>query len=316
MVLILKQLEGVASYAATRLSLLVGCVFLCFGAVTSVHANGTQPLVAVHDSEYTRGLANINAFGGTPTGPGTTGKQWWFPDFHYFVMPEAVKEALRSDGTAFAVLGDSNIIAGALLTNGVPRYPIVISLASEAIHDSEISQFTNYVAAGGFLFVGSSAFTRTTNGTPRGDFAFGNEMGIHALLPGVTNWDLNTTYTRQGNHRINSHVPAGTVTWRLPSASEEIPYGVATTTSAPHNNGQAQAPHDIWQVVNSNATVVAQGNTRPFLLVKPYGKGYFIYCAAMQPLLGNGGWAPTMYAYLTLRRSIEWAFEASGLPVA
>jgi len=316
MVLSSKQLEGAAASGTTRLLALVGGLFLYFALTGPLYANGTQPIVAVHDSEYTRGLDNINAFGGTPTGPGTTGKQWWFTDFRYFVMPEAVKEALRSDGTAFTVLGDSNIISGALLTNGVPRFPIVISLASEAIHDSEISEFTNYVAAGGFLFVGSSAFTRTTNGTPRGDFAFGNEMGIHALSPGVTNWDLNTTYTRQGNDRINSHVPVGTVRWRLPSASEEIPYGVATTPSAPHDNNQAQAPHDLWQVVNSNATVIAQGNTRPFLLVKPYGKGYFIYCAAMQPMLGNGGWAPTMYAYLTLRRSIEWAFEASGVPVA
>ena len=45
-------------------------------------------------------------------------------------MPEAVKEALRSDGTAFTVVGDSNITAGVLLTNGLPKYPIVISLAS------------------------------------------------------------------------------------------------------------------------------------------------------------------------------------------
>ena len=33
-------------------------------------------------------------------------------------MPEAVTEALRSDGTAFTTVGDSNITAGLLLTNG------------------------------------------------------------------------------------------------------------------------------------------------------------------------------------------------------
>lgn len=282
----------------------------------SVHGQTTQPLVAIHDSEYTRALEDMTATGATPTGPGTTGKQWWPIDWHYFVMPEMMKEALRSDGTAFTVVGDSNILAGGLLTNGLPRYPIVISLASEAIHDGQIAQFTNYVAAGGFLFIGSSAFTRQTNGTTRGNFAFADEMGVHMQLPGVTNFGNNSTYTRLGNHRINAHVPPGTISWRQPSSSEEIPYGVSLNPSQPHGNNQAQAPHDVWLVVNSNATVLAQGAASPFLTVKQYGNGYFIYCSALQPLLGNGGWAPTMYAYLTLRRSIEWAFENANLPVA
>ena len=273
-------------------------------------AQVTQPLVAVHDSEYTRALENVNASGATPSGTGTTGKQWWPTDWHYFVMPEAVKESLRSDGTAFTVVGDSNIISGALLTNGVPKYPIVISLASEAIHDSEIAQFTNYVAAGGFLFVGSSAFTRNTNGTSRGDFAFANQMGIHSYRSALTNWGQNSSLTKQGaEHRVTSHIPDGTLTWRLPSSGDEIPWGTSPTRVY-------SQPHEAWQVVNSNATVLAQGDSFPFLTVKPYGKGYFIYCAAMQPLLGNGGWAPAMYAYLIMRRSIEWAFESSGVPVA
>jgi len=115
----------------------------------------TQPLVAIHDSELTRSLESMPASGATPTGSGTTGNQWWPTDWHYFVMPEAMKEALRSDGTPFTVVGDSNITAGVLVTNGAPKYPILISLASEAIRDDEIAAFTNYVAAGGFLFVGS-----------------------------------------------------------------------------------------------------------------------------------------------------------------
>jgi hypothetical protein len=111
------------------------------------------------------------ATGLMPTGLGTTGNRWWVTNWHYFIMPESVKEALRSDGTPFKIVGDANIIGGGLLdSNGLPQYPIVISLASEAIDNAEIAQFTNYVAAGGFLFVGSSAFTRTTNGISRGDF--------------------------------------------------------------------------------------------------------------------------------------------------
>ncbi|NOS70393.1 MAG: hypothetical protein HOP33_10735, partial [Verrucomicrobia bacterium] len=289
-----------------RLALLAVGILLCGGLVAE--AQGAQPVVAIHDSEYTRALENINASGATPSGGGTTGKEWWTTDWHYFVMPEAVKEALKSDGTKFTVLGDSNIISGALLTNGLPKYPIVISLASEAILDSEIAQFTNYVAAGGFLFIGSSAFTRNTNGTARGDFAFATEMGVHSFNSALNNWVQNSTYARQGSHRINTHIPGGTLTWRLPSSSEEIPWGTNPTRVY-------QQAHDVWRVVNSNATVIAQGDSSPFLTVKQYGQGYFIYCSAMQPLLGNGGWAPTMYAYLTLRRSIEWAFETANVPV-
>jgi len=47
---------------------------------------------------------------------------------------------------------------------------------------------TNYVAAGGFLLVGSSAFTRNTDGTTREDFAFANELGVHMVVPGLENW--------------------------------------------------------------------------------------------------------------------------------
>ena len=280
------------------------------------NGNATQPIVAIHDSEYTRALENQNASGATPTGPGTTGRQWWPTDWHYFVMPEAIKESLRSDGTAFTVVGDSNILAGALLTNGAPMYPILISLAAEAIHDNQIAALTNYVAAGGFLFVGSSSFTRNTNGTTRGNFALADQMGVSMVVPELTNWVNNSTYTKVVEHRLHSHVPGGTLTWRLPSASEEIPYGVAANPPAPHDNNQAQAPHDLWQVTNLTATVLAQAGATPFLTIRQYGKGYFIYYAPMQPLLGNGGWAPTLYSYLTFRRAIEWAFEQSVLPIA
>src|SRR5205085_8931667 len=121
---------------------LTGWTFFAAAALAQV----TQPLVAIHDSELTRALETMSASPPTPTGPGTTGFQWWPTDWHYFVMPEAVQEALRSDGTAFVKVGDSNITAGVLLTNGLPKYPILISLASEAIRNDEIGPLTNYVA--------------------------------------------------------------------------------------------------------------------------------------------------------------------------
>ncbi len=281
--------------------------------VTAVLGQVTQPMVAIHDSELTRALGSMSATADTPTGSGTTNKQWWTTDWHYFVMPESVKEALRSDGTAFTVVGDSNITAGVLLTNGLPKYPIVISLASEAIRNDEIARLTNYVAAGGFLLVGSSAFTRNTNGTTRGDFAFANEMGVHMVVPGLTNWASSSTFNRSTSHLLVTDIPSGNLTWRMPSHSEEISWGI----SPEHNFA---APHDIWKVsVASGATVVAtgynSGTDYPFLVVKPFGKGYFIYHAAFQPLLGHGGFAPGMYAYMIFRRAIEWAFASANLPI-
>ena len=100
-----------------RLILYLG---FCY-STSALRGQGTQPLVAVHDSELTRALASMPLTNG-PTGLGTTNKQWWTTDWNYFVMPESVKEALRSDGTAFTVVGDSNITAGVLLTNGLPKY--------------------------------------------------------------------------------------------------------------------------------------------------------------------------------------------------
>jgi hypothetical protein len=267
------------------------------------------PVVAIHDSELTRALESMPASGATPTGPGTTGYEWWPTNWHYFVMPEALKEALRSDGTAFAVVSDADIRAGRLLdTNGLPVYPILFSLAAEAVGDDEIAPLTNYVAAGGFLLAGSSSFTRNTNGTTRGDFAFANELGVHMVRTAVTNWGLNSTFMKATDHRLIGHIPAGTLTWRLPFAAEEICWGTSPTHTF-------LAPHLAWQVQASNATVLAQGDVYPYLLTKPFGQGQFIYHASMQPMLGVGGFTPTMYGYLIFRKAIEWAFEAAKLPV-
>jgi hypothetical protein len=283
-----------------------------WAAWAAAPVNAALPVVAIHDSEFTRALEAIPASGTTPTGPGTTGFQWWPTNWHYFVMPDAVKEALRSDGTAFATIGDSNVMSGALLdSGGRPNYPIVISFASEAIDNSEIARFTNYVAAGGVLFVGSSSFTRNTNGTSRGDFAFAPQMGMHMVDSALTNWNINFTFTVVNNDFLVSHIPQGTLTWQMPSSSEEISWPEAFHPPNPPNN----LPHLVWQVNPTTATVVAQGDDFPYILIQPYGKGWFIYEAAMQPLIGHGGWAPGMYAYGILRNAIQWAFQNSATPI-
>ena len=104
-----------------------------------------------------------------------------------------------------------------------------------------------------------------------------------------------------------THIPNGALTWQMPSAAEEIPWG----TSPGHALAGA---HSVWRVQASDALVIARGDAGyPYLAVRQYGKGTFIYCAAMQPLLGHGGQAPGMYAYEIIRKAIEQAFASSKM---
>src|SRR5208282_3633830 len=211
---------------------------------------------------------------------------------------------------AFTVLSDANIAAGQLVNaNGQPNYPILISLASEAVDDSEVAQLTNYVAAGGTLLLGSSSFTRATNGLSRGDFALASAMGIHMLNGNLENWAADETFSKVADSPLVAHIPGGVLSWDLPVSSDETPWGVWP-------NYTLSVGHLLWQVQSSNALVVAQGdNNQPYLLTAPYGKGTFIYLAALEPFLGHGGSAPTMYTYGILRHAIEGAFAGLNLPV-
>jgi hypothetical protein len=235
-------------------------------------------------------------------------------------MPDSLKEALRSDGTPFVVVSDADISAGSLLNpDGSPKYPIVISLASEATADNEIAPLLNYVSAGGFLLVGSASFTRNPDGTNRGDFALASAMGLHVATASLDNWQEDTTFTKQIAHRLVSHIPAGSLKWWMPLTAEDISWGIAVEgTTSGHGiiNSPAVTSHYIWQTTATGATVIANGdNGIPYLAATPYGNGYFIYDAAMQPLLGNGGWAPGMHAYGIFRNAIQWAFESASLPI-
>jgi hypothetical protein len=224
-------------------------------------------------------------------------------------MYEALKEALTSDGTPFVTISDANITAGQLLfTDGSPRYPIVISLASEAIRDDEIAPLRAYVNAGGFLFVGGSSFTRNPNGTTRGNFALANEMGLSMANASLQNWYLNSTFTKLVDNRLVSHIPTGSLTWRLPLMADEIAFG---TTPNHTINWESFA----WNVSASDAQVLANGSQGPVLTTKSYGEGRFVYYGPLQPLIGHGGYDTGMFSYVIFRRAIEWAFENAELPI-
>ncbi len=196
------------------LAVALSCIFTVHLAIPfQAIAQPPEPVVAIHVSELTQALD-------------TTHNGWW-TSWHYFVLPESLKEALRSDGTPFVEVSDADIAAGSLqFPDGLPRYPILISLASEAIATNEIAPLRNYVAAGGFLFVGSSAFTRNPDGTTRGDFALANELGLHMVhASSLENWGLNMAFSKVANHRLVAHIPTGTLSWRMPISSDEISSG-------------------------------------------------------------------------------------------
>jgi hypothetical protein len=236
-------------------------------------------------------------------------------NWNYFVLPESVKEALRSDGTPWTVLSDLDIANGLLLTtNGTPKYPILIALACESIRDDEIAPLTNYVAAGGFILAGSSSFTRTTNAASRANFALAAQMGL-SCSPSATNWYENTYLLKLTNHTLVNDLPDGSLVWRMPTFADEISWGSCL------DNHNYNAPHPVWQATPTTATVLARGDyanpnpSSPYITANQYGSGYLIYDAAMSPLLGHGGFAPGMYAYVIMRRAIEWAFQSAGRPI-
>ena len=270
------------------------------------------PKVAIHVSELTQNLEALPATPPTPTGGDTSGMQWWYTSWHYFVMHESLKEALSSDGTPFVEVSDGAIGTGGLLEGGSPKYPIVISLASEAVDDSEVAPLRDYVQAGGFLFVGSSAFTRRPDGTTRGDFALADEMGLHMGNPSLENWYQNKSFQKiVDEHRLVSHIPPGLLTWHMPLTAEQISWGTA--------GGQIHVAHFVWQVNAADAEVIANGKMDsedvPLLATKICGEGRFIYHGALQPLIGHGGYDNGMYSYVIYRRAIEWAFEAADVPI-
>lgn len=270
---------------------------ISLGSPSSVRAETTEtpalPLVAIHVSEFTQALATIP---NTPPTPGDTGFEWWYTPFHYFVIYESLKEALDADGTPFIELSDADIIAGELLhTDGSPKYPIVFSLASEAIHNDEITPLLDFVSAGGFLFMGSSAFTRNPNGTTRSDFVFSDEMGLHMFNASLENWYSNSAFSKVIDHRIVEHIPSGSLYWRMAPTSDDIVW-------------DSSGSFDVWRVTVDGAEVIAYGAYGPLLATRDYGEGRFIYHGAFNPLIGHGGKHSGMYAYTIFREAIEWTF--------
>ncbi|MEP7112360.1 MAG: Ig-like domain-containing protein [Ilumatobacteraceae bacterium] len=265
----------------------------------------SQPVVAVHVSEYTSALESMPALGATPNGLDTTHMQWWLTSWRYFVAYQSLETALRADGTPYVEVTDADIAAGHLLTaSGRAKFPIVVSLAAEAIADDEVAPLNAYVNAGGFLFVGSSSFTRHPDGTSRGNFGLADLMGLHMTTPTLQDWVLNYNLTKVGDSRLTRDLPAGTVDWNGKASFDTTAWG---------NTGSW-----AWQATADDAQVLATTSFGTVMLATKQagvGSGRVIYDAQLQPLLGDTGYSSSAFAYAIYRRAIEWAFESAGMPI-
>ena len=98
----------------------------------------------------------------------------------------------------------------------------------------------------------------------------------------------------------------------MPFSSDDISWGVSPTH-------QRNLYHLYWQVQAGSASVIANATDYvtpfPYITIQPYGKGYFIYDAAIQPLIGDGSFDSGMYAFGILRNTIAWAFQSAKMPV-
>jgi hypothetical protein len=297
------RLINILSIAVLMLAFLPKAAFTLGSGVQTVKASSARrPVVAIHVSEWTQALETLPAVAPVPSGSGFSGYSWFYTSWHYSTIYESLKIALESDGTLYQVVTDADIAAGALLEEGSPKYPILFSLASEAVADNEIQPLRDYVSAGGFLFAGSSAFTRRPDGVTRGNFALANEMGLKMVNRSLQNWTPNTSFTHWNDHRLVNHIPLGTVDWNMLSSADEVVWGTA-------------GAQQLWQTVAQGAEVIATGGNLPLLATKTYGSGRFIYHAIFNPIVGAGGPDSGMYAYTIYRNAIEWAFEAANLPL-
>jgi hypothetical protein len=233
-------------------------------------------------------------------------------------------------------VSDAQVESGLLTASGRPEYPIFISLAAECINSLEAQKIKEYVQAGGFAYVGSSSWTRQQDGSPCANYNFwlSNEMGLQCLptyyeearpeLGGQGRWDSWCYVGTSGrgvlveatiNHRLVNHIPKGRrLLWILPQTYDECPRGETTHFAWATNSIDATVLATFEWTGSVEATSGGYGNI-PLIACKNYGKGFFIYHSELASLAGWGGFSVDTFTYTFFRNAIEWAFEASGIPL-
>lgn len=209
-------------------------------SLASTLAESTVPQVAIHYSGHTD--AYVNSL------PEKQKKNLVWLSQHPNIFLE---ETFRSAGIPTKAVTDADIASGALLVNCsstcVPKYPILFSLATEAISDIEAGKIRDYVAAGGTVYAGSSAWTRYENGAlrPNSDFAI-SELGLESVgriyishtdrvVPSGTTDRMLDHLAGAGPHQNGTEIPwYGSGYWdELKLDLESIVWGAVPSAAAP-----------------------------------------------------------------------------------
>jgi hypothetical protein len=252
-------------------------------------SSSTQPVVAINVSEH-------------------TDANWGNTAWHYSAIYRMLEESFKSDGTPFVEVSDSNIESGGLMVSGVPKYPILFSLASECVSNAEANQISNYVAAGGFVYVSSSSWTRYADGSTRTNFALSTQMGVTCSNSPTDDWAQVQYATRVADGRLVNDVPKNVqINWQLPltdhticSLMPEVGIHFAWATQPTSNN-----PAQVLMTTDGNV----------MLAVKQYFNGMFIYHSELAPLAAFSVYSPIDYEYMFFRQAVEWAFENQHIPL-
>ncbi len=273
------------------LILIIASSLLLFQAALGDVPPQVSPLVAIHISEYTQ-------------------THWTNPYWTYFSLTDMLEETFKADGTPFIEITDAQIAAGQLLSGATPRYPIFFSIAAECVSDAELNQISNYAQSGGFVYTGSSAWTKNEDGSPRSNFGLSAQMGLTCDNPPPDNW-VNAIYIyRSVDSQLTNQIPKNVIiNWRLPLSNHTLCTLEPTSVE----------PHKVWAAHTTTtdpATILLATDDTIMLAQKSYGTGMFIYHSELDPLASFSLYSPVAYEYLIIRQAVEWAFQNSNLPIA
>lgn len=251
---------------------------------------GIMPVVAIHVSENTQA-------------------HWAYSTWTYFSINRMLEEAFKSDGIPYIEVTDQDIENGGLMVSGSPKYPILFSLTAECISDTAAAQISSYASAGGFVYAGSSSWTRYANGSYRADFALSSQMGVRCVNSPSNNWAQVQTATRTASNRLVSSVPGNVaIDWRLPLTDHTLPALERSQTS----------PHYAWsaRTTTSNpATVLMTINNNIMLSIRNASRGLYIYHSELAPLASYDLYSPVAYEYTFFKEAVQWAFENNQVPL-
>jgi hypothetical protein len=264
---------------------------LLLKSTTADTTASVSPQVAIHVSEYTQA-------------------HWEQTGWTYPAIYRMLEEALKSDGTPFVEITDSQIESGALLTSGTPKYPILFSLTSDCISDTEALQISNYVASGGFVYLSASSWTRYQDGTARDDIALSTQMGLTCETPTPNNWATVTTVKRIADNQLVNDIPKNIdINWRLPLTNHTV-CTLATTDTEPHLAWATKT------TTTNPANVLMTTDGKVMLAEKQYLNGMFIYNSELTPLASYSLYSPVAYEYKIIKQTIELAFKTQNIPLA